>query len=98
MKRRRARHWRSRPRSCRSGRSSGSGRSARMPAKRENRAEGLRDLKTDELSQKLAVLTEEKFRLEFRRATESLTNPLQLRTIRRDIARIKTILKERASA
>jgi len=44
------------------------------------------------------VLTEEVFRLEFRRATEALTNPLQLRTIRRDIARIKTILKERASA
>src|SRR5438034_1014230 len=57
-----------------------------------------RQLKTDELSQKLAVLTEEQFRLEFRRATESLSNPLQLRTIRRDIARIKTILKERASA
>ena len=68
-----------------------------MPAKRENRSEGLRELKTDELTQKLAVLTEERFRLEFRRATESLTNPLQLRTIRRDIARIKTILQERAS-
>jgi large subunit ribosomal protein L29 len=67
-----------------------------MPAK--NRPEELRELKTDELSQKLAVLTEEKFRLEFRRATESLTNPLQLRSIRRDIARIQTILKERASA
>ena len=69
-----------------------------MPAKRENRSDGLRELKTDELAQKLVVLTEEKCRLEFRRATESLTNPLQLRTIRRDIARIKTILKERASA
>ena len=63
-----------------------------------NRPEELRELKTDELSQKLAVLTEEKFRLEFRRATEALTNPLQLRSIRRDIARIQTILKERASA
>jgi large subunit ribosomal protein L29 len=69
-----------------------------MATKRENRPDTLRELKTDELSQKLAVLTEEIFRLEFRRATESLTNPLQLRTIRRDIARIKTILKERASA
>jgi large subunit ribosomal protein L29 len=69
-----------------------------MATKRENRADGLRELKTDELSQKLAVLTEEQFRLEFRRATESLSNPMQLRTIRRDIARIKTILKERASA
>jgi large subunit ribosomal protein L29 len=69
-----------------------------MATKKENRPDTLRELKTDELSQKLAVLTEEQFRLEFRRATESLTNPLQLRTIRRDIARIKTILKERASA
>ena len=69
-----------------------------MATKKENRPDTLRELKTDELSQKLAVLTEERFRLEFRRATESLTNPLQLRTIRRDIARIKTILKERASA
>ena len=69
-----------------------------MATKSENRPAALRELKTDELTQKLAVLTEEIFRLEFRRATESLTNPLQLRTIRRDIARIKTILKERASA
>jgi len=69
-----------------------------MATKKEHRPDTLRELKTDELAQKLAVLTEEIFRLEFRRATESLTNPLQLRTIRRDIARIKTILKERASA
>ena len=69
-----------------------------MATKKEHRPDTLRELKTDELTQKLAVLTEEIFRLEFRRATESLTNPLQLRTIRRDIARIKTILKERASA
>jgi large subunit ribosomal protein L29 len=69
-----------------------------MATKREHQSDTLRELKTDELTQKLDVLTEEKFRLEFRRATESLTNPLQLRTIRRDIARIKTILKERASA
>jgi len=69
-----------------------------MATKKENRPDALRELKTDELTQKLAVLTEEQFRLEFRRATESLTNPLQLRMIRRDIARIKTILNERASA
>ncbi len=67
-----------------------------MPAK--NRPEELRQLKTDELAQKLAVLTEERFRLQFRRATEALSNPLQLRTIRRDIARIQTILRERTAA
>jgi large subunit ribosomal protein L29 len=64
----------------------------------KNRPEELRELKTEELTQKLVILSEERFRLEFRRATEALTNPLQLRTIRRDIARIRTILKERASA
>ena len=55
----------------------------------------LRELKTDELEQKLALLVEERFRLAFRRATEAIPNPLQLRTIRRDIARIRTILRER---
>jgi large subunit ribosomal protein L29 len=64
----------------------------------KNRPEELRQLKSEELAQKLVVLTEERFRLEFRRATEALSNPLQLRTIRRDIARIQTILQERASA
>jgi len=58
----------------------------------------LRERKTEELEQQLAVLSEERFRLGFRRATEALENPLQLRTIRRDIARIRTILRERASA
>jgi len=57
--------------------------------------DGLRELKTDELEQKLALLIEERFRLAFRRATEAIPNPLQLRTIRRDIARIRTVLRER---
>jgi len=69
-----------------------------MATAKKNRPEELRELKTEDLTQKLAVLSEERFRLEFRRATEALTNPLQLRTIRRDIARIQTILNERASA
>jgi large subunit ribosomal protein L29 len=64
----------------------------------KNRPDDLRQLKTEELQQKLALLSEERFRLQFRRATEALTNPLQLRTIRRDIARIQTILQERTSA
>ena len=50
------------------------------------------------LEQKLALLTEERFRLAFRRATEAIPNPLQLRTIRRDMARIQTILRERKQA
>ena len=62
------------------------------------KADGLREIKTEELEQKLAVLEEERFRLAFRRGTEAIANPLQFRTMRREIARIKTILRERTSA
>ena len=64
----------------------------------KQKPDGLRELKTDELEQKLAVLVEERFRLTFRRGTEAITNPLQFRTMRRDIARIMTILRERKQA
>jgi large subunit ribosomal protein L29 len=62
------------------------------------RPEDLRQLKTEELEQKLAVLREERFRLRFRSGTEAIANPLQFRTIRRDIARIATLLRERRQA
>jgi large subunit ribosomal protein L29 len=65
---------------------------------KQQKAADLRQLKTDELEQKLAVLTEERFRLRFRSGTEAVENPLQFRTIRRDIARIRTILRERQQA
>ena len=64
----------------------------------KQKADDLRQLKTDELEQKLAVLTEERFRLRFRSGTEAVENPLQFRTIRREIARIRTILRERQPA
>ena len=57
--------------------------------------DALRELKTDELEQKLVILKEERFRLAFRRGTEAIENPLRFRTMRRDIARIQTILRER---
>lgn len=62
------------------------------------RSDDLRQLKTEDLELKLAQLVEERFRLRFRRATEAISNPLQFRSMRRDIARIKTILKEREKA
>jgi large subunit ribosomal protein L29 len=64
-----------------------------MPTKKP---EALREIKSEDLEQQLVVLTEERFRLGFRRATEALPNPIELRRIRREIARIKTILRERA--
>ena len=60
------------------------------------RAEEIRELSADEIKSKVADLEEERFRLRFRSATEQLENPLRLRTIRKDIARLKTVLTERA--
>jgi large subunit ribosomal protein L29 len=60
--------------------------------------EALREMRSEDLEQQLAVLTEERFRLRFRRASEALENPLDLRRIRREIARIKTMLAERKRA
>jgi large subunit ribosomal protein L29 len=59
------------------------------------KTEELRELSDDQLDGKLTELAEEGFRLRFRSATESTTSPIRFRTIRRDIARIKTILGER---
>jgi large subunit ribosomal protein L29 len=55
----------------------------------------VRDLTTDEVAARIEQLQEELFRLRFRRATMELENPMLLRTIRRDIARLKTVLRER---
>ena len=57
----------------------------------------VRDLSLDDLNAKIAELKEEQFRLRFRSATESIENPMRFREIRRDIARINTILKERSA-
>ena len=59
------------------------------------RAEEIRELTVDDIKARVAELEEERFRLRFRSATEPLENPLRLRTIRKDIARLKTVLGER---
>ena len=51
-----------------------------------------------ELQAKLSELTEERFRLGFRSATEDVSNRIQFRTLRRDIARIRTIQRQRRGA
>lgn len=53
----------------------------------------LEDLSVEDLEQKLAEVREERFRLRFRAATESIENPMQFRVLRRDIARILTVLR-----
>ncbi len=55
----------------------------------------VREMTSDEVAARIEQLQEELFRLRFRRATMELENPMLLRTIRRDIARLKTVLRER---
>ena len=58
----------------------------------------LRELSVEELEAKLGELAEERFRLRFRSATESIENPMRFRALRRDIARIQTVLRERQTS
>ena len=58
------------------------------------RMENLRDLTKDELLEKREELRLEIFNLQMRRGVRELDNPLKLRTLRRDIARIESIISE----
>ncbi len=58
------------------------------------RAEELRKLPLDELEQKLEDLLDEMANLRIQKATHQLVDPTRLKTVRRDIARYRTLLKE----
>jgi large subunit ribosomal protein L29 len=55
----------------------------------------LRDLSNDELLAKAADLKKEMFNLRVQQAMGQIENPMRLRTLRRDIAKTKTVLKEK---
>jgi large subunit ribosomal protein L29 len=55
----------------------------------------IRDLSVEDLKTKIDELTRERFNLRFRSATESIDNPMRFRDLRRDIARMQTILQEK---
>ena len=57
-----------------------------------------KNMTTAELNEKLKNLKVELFNLRFQHATGQLTNPLVLNTTKKDIARVKTILKQREIA
>jgi len=59
------------------------------------KAADIRDWDDVEIRARLGELREEKFRLRFRMATMELENPKMLQHIRRDVARLNTILRER---
>ena len=55
----------------------------------------IRELNEAEINARIADLEEERFRLKFRAGTETLEDPLRLRVLRKDVARLKTVLKEK---
>jgi large subunit ribosomal protein L29 len=55
----------------------------------------IREMSVEDLKAKIDELTRERFNLRFRSATESIENPMRFRSLRRDIARIQTILREK---
>ena len=55
----------------------------------------LRSLTVEELNQKLVDLKQELFNLRFSQATGNLQNPMQYHNVKKDIARVNTLLKEK---
>ena len=59
------------------------------------KANELRDKTTAELDAQLTSLKKDLFFLRMQHATNQLDNPLKIQTVKKDIARVKTILRER---
>ena len=66
--------------------------------KKKSRLSDLRVMTEDQLSDELLALKKEQFNLRFQRATGQLEKTARVKEIRRDIARIKTIIAERSAA
>lgn len=62
------------------------------------KASDVRTKTADELKQELLDLKKEQFNLRFQGATQQLDNTARVRQVRRDIARVKTILREKSVA
>ena len=59
------------------------------------KAKEVRELSAEQLSAKLAELKKDLFNLRLQHATNQLDNPVKMAEVKRDIARIKTVLRER---
>ncbi len=62
------------------------------------RASDIREMSEADITKRITEIEEERFRLKFRGASETLEDPLRLRVLRKDVARLKTILRERTIA
>jgi len=61
----------------------------------KTRARDMRDLSNDELQGKATDLKKELFNLRFQQAMGQIENPMRLRLLRKEIAKTKTVLKEK---
>jgi large subunit ribosomal protein L29 len=59
------------------------------------KAEKLRDMSVEELRAEETKLVDELFKLRIQKATSQLENPQRLKTLRRGIARVKTVIRSR---
>ena len=59
------------------------------------KAKTLRDRSSDELTKTLSDLEEQLFKLRFQKSTGQIENPVKIREVRRDIARVLTVINER---
>lgn len=59
------------------------------------KASEIRELSGEELENKIKELKDELFHLRFQHAINQLDNPMRLKAVKKDIARIKTILRQR---
>jgi large subunit ribosomal protein L29 len=62
------------------------------------KASKIRELGAEEAAKKVADLREELFKLRFQHATGQLENPVRMRTLRRELARVLTVRSEQAAA
>jgi large subunit ribosomal protein L29 len=61
-------------------------------------ASELRDLNLDELRERGRELTEELFNLRFQHGSNQLENPMRMGQVRKDIARVRTVIREKQRA
>lgn len=59
------------------------------------KAEKIREMSDDELEKKQEDLSEELFRMRLQKATSQLDRPAKIREVRKDLARVNTVLSER---
>ncbi|MGN0622443.1 MAG: 50S ribosomal protein L29 [Oscillospiraceae bacterium] len=61
------------------------------------KANEIKDLSVAELNEKLAELKQELFNLRFQHAVNQLDNPMRMKAVKKDIARVKTFIRKQES-